>query len=181
MDVLKCSRGRLVNFSHVKTPRSSHIGPEGQSWEFSHPLFHRDRPEQLNNIKRKIVEDSSAVSTRNVTLEAHTQELSRLSEQIKELEGVKPRVEEQTKQLCELRGQVVHISMQEKVISDARILIAAQSKDISALQTELSQAKERLTVQEKEMTLVKAQMAHMQQIFQTMSLATLRAVECMPR
>ncbi|TCD69060.1 hypothetical protein EIP91_008958 [Steccherinum ochraceum] len=171
----------MYGFNKINlTPRSSHIGPDAYSWEFSHPRFHRDHPEQLQSIKRKVLEDFSAVSTRDATLEAHTKELSRLSEQMKELVGTKPRVEEQTKQLCELRGQVAHISMQEKVIADAYTLITAQNKEISTLQAELSEAKNRIAEQGNVLTVVQAQIAHMQQIFQAMSQATLKAVEGLP-
>lgn len=33
--------------------------PEAQVWEFSHPKFHRDRPDLLETIRRKTMDDST--------------------------------------------------------------------------------------------------------------------------
>ncbi|KAJ3164101.1 hypothetical protein HDU88_005599 [Geranomyces variabilis] len=39
-----------------KSPRGSRTSAENQIWEFSHPKFIRDNPQQLDEIKRKAVE-----------------------------------------------------------------------------------------------------------------------------
>ncbi|KAJ2254094.1 hypothetical protein EV176_007358, partial [Coemansia sp. RSA 451] len=42
-----------------KSPRGHRTMAENQIWEFSHPKFNRDRPDMLDQIKRKTMESES--------------------------------------------------------------------------------------------------------------------------
>jgi hypothetical protein len=49
-----------------KSPRGSRTLAENQVWEFSHPKFLRDRPELLDEIKRKTLDSSTGRETTDI-------------------------------------------------------------------------------------------------------------------
>jgi hypothetical protein len=74
-----------------KSPRGTKTAAENQIWEFSHPKFHRDRPDVLDEIKRKSMEtETLRRDTVDVQLYIHL-----LQTQLQELAGQHQEVKQQ--------------------------------------------------------------------------------------
>ncbi|KAK0552137.1 hypothetical protein OC844_006481 [Tilletia horrida] len=63
--------------------------PDGQIWEFSHPKFQRNRPDLLEEIKRRAIDSDAArmEGKGDAPMSAHAQANAYLSSQVKELTG----------------------------------------------------------------------------------------------
>lgn len=93
-----------------KSPRGHRTLAENQIWEFSHPRFLRDRPDLLDEIKRKTIDNDTTKNRDTRDLHSHMtvmqvnhsemmQRISHLSENfnqlVKELEETRKKQESQ--------------------------------------------------------------------------------------
>lgn len=105
-----------------KSPRGHRTLAENQIWEFSHPKFIRDRPDLLDDIKRKTMEnDTSRRDTRDlhshmtmmqVTHSDMMQRMAHLSENfgelVKELAETRKRQEQQENAIKTMMGYITN-------------------------------------------------------------------------
>jgi len=86
-----------------KSPRGSKGGIENQLWEFSHPKFTRDRPDRLDDIKRKPIE-SDMTRRESGDIHAHLQLVQmQQSDMAKQIQNLQANLSEALLELSESR------------------------------------------------------------------------------
>ncbi|KAI9209043.1 HSF-type DNA-binding-domain-containing protein [Polychytrium aggregatum] len=92
-----------------KSPRGSRALAENQVWEFSHPKFLRDRPDLLDEIKRKTIE-SETLRRETGDIQAQMQMMQvQQSDMIQQLQHMQDAFSQVLRELADSRRkQVVH-------------------------------------------------------------------------
>jgi hypothetical protein len=100
-----------------KSPRGSRTPPENQVWEFSHPKFHRDHQEQLDDMKRKAA-DVNEMNGKPLSNTAFVSQLqSQLSQVLISLQSMQEQFTEVVRELNDVkRKSAIHQLMMKNVL-----------------------------------------------------------------
>lgn len=100
-----------------KSPRGSRTSAENQIWEFSHPKFHRDHPELLDEIKRKISEADPLGKTQAGNNMAINQLQSQLTQVLSSVQSMQEQFTEVVRELNDVkRKSAIHQMMLKNVL-----------------------------------------------------------------
>lgn len=109
----------MYSFSKTnKSPRGSRAPAECQVWEFSHPKFHRDHPEMLEEMRRKAHESSTDTSGKNQSTNIAVNQLqTQLGQVLLSMKSMQEQFTEVVRELNDVkRKSAIHQLMMKNVL-----------------------------------------------------------------